>query len=602
MLSVNNLSKQFGPQILFEDINFSLSQSEKVGLVGRNGSGKTTLLKIILGKIAYDGGQIQFPRNYKLGHLEQHISFTKKTVLLECAQFLPEEEKEYSLYKIEKILMGLGFSKDDFQRDPYYFSGGQQIRINLAKVLGQNPNMLLLDEPTNYLDIVSIEWLKNFLRGFKGELMLITHDRNFMDSVVTHVMGLHRKQIKKIKGDTDNYYSKILEEESQYEKTRINQDKKRVELENFVRRFKAKASKAAQAQSRMKQLEKMGQMKELRIEKNLQFEFTYKACPGKILLTADHLKFSYPGSVGPPLIDKFSLIIKAQDRIAIIGKNGKGKSTLMNLISRDFRLDAGEISAHPETKIAFFAQTNISKLDNDKTIIEEIYESNPELQFQKVRNICGTMMFEGEMANKKIAVLSGGERARVMLGKILATPSNLLLLDEPTNHLDMESIQSLANEINDYKGALVVVTHNVELINAFAKRLIIFTESGIIDFDGTYEDFINKGGFEFLEERPLLQPFPLKKMATIKENLLEKNKKLESQSLIAKQIKNLESRIIEIEELTQKIDQKLLDAYRDNNSNDISDFLPLSGKLKNKTNELYQELELLFIQEKEILE
>lgn len=594
MLSANNISKQYGPQTLFEKISFTLSPSEKVGLVGRNGSGKSTLFKLILGQVVLDSGDFFIPKNYKIGHLEQHISFSKQSVLEECCQFLPEEEKEFTSYKVEKILMGLGFSKEDFQKDPRHFSGGWQIRINLAKVLSQNPNLLLLDEPTNYLDIVSIEWLKVFLKNFKGELILITHDRQFMDGIVTHIMGLHRKQIKKIRGNTENYYNKIVEEEIQYEKNRVNLDKKRSELETFINRFKAKASKATLAQSKMKQLEKIGQLDKLKNEKNLQFQFNYSPCPGKILLTAKELSFSYDQSSKQPLIQNFSLIVKSNDRIAIVGKNGKGKTTLLNLLGGELRLDKGEIVTHPSIKMALFAQSNIQRLDEAKTIVEEINESNPSLTFQQTRNICGTVMFEGEMAHKKISVLSGGEKARVMLGKVLAFPSNILLLDEPTNHLDMESIQSLSNEIDDYPGALIVVTHNVELINSFATKLIIFANDKIEIFEGTYQDFLNKGGWEQYENiLPLNNKEKESESKKILKSDLGTNEKKIANIELQNRIKELEKKILEHEELTKKIDQRLMDAYALNDTPAIAEFLPLSGKLKQKIDEFYSTLELL---------
>jgi ATP-binding cassette subfamily F protein 3 len=321
MIQAKNLSKHFGGQELFDRVSFQLGSRERLGLVGRNGSGKSTLFKLILGELSPDFGEITIPKGYRLGALEQHIHFTKSTVLEECIQVLNPDD--FLEHEAEKILFGLGFSDQDMQKDPKSFSGGYQIRINLTKVLLQAPNLLLLDEPTNYLDIVSMRWLKSFLKNFPGEIMLITHDREFMDDVVTHTMGLHRQQLKKVKGDTAKFYEQILQEEEMYEKTRENLDKKRKEMEAFVERFKAKASKAAQAQSRMKALQKMSTMDKLNDVDSLGFRFRFIECPGKQIAEIKHLAFSYDGDNKNALFHNLSFPINREDRIGIIGKNGK---------------------------------------------------------------------------------------------------------------------------------------------------------------------------------------------------------------------------------------------------------------------------------------
>ena len=256
MIQVNSLNKSYGAQTIFKDISFNLGKGDKVGLVGRNGTGKSTLLKILYGNESADSGEIKVPKNYIIGKLDQHISFTQDTVMKECVQSLPVDE-QYDDYKVEKILMGLGMSLEDMQKSPETFSGGYQIRIQLAKVLLGRPDLLLLDEPTNYLDILSLRWLENFLKTYPGEMIIITHDRSFMDQVCTHVMGIDYQSLKKVRGKTKNYYQQMVLEAEIIEKTIANQEKKQKELQAFVDRFKAKASKAKQAQSRVKQLEKM---------------------------------------------------------------------------------------------------------------------------------------------------------------------------------------------------------------------------------------------------------------------------------------------------------------------------------------------------------
>ena len=495
MIQLSNISKHFGIQVLFDDLDLLVGKGERIGFVGRNGSGKSTLFKIILGEITPDGGHLKIPNGYKIGALDQHIHFTKPTVLEECVQLLSEDE-QYDWWKAERILFGLGFTEEDLDKAPESFSGGYQVRINLTKALVQNPNLLILDEPTNYLDIVSLRWLRGFLRSFKGEVLLITHDREFMDSVSTHTIGLTRKRLRKYKGDTAKFYEQVSVSDEIYEQTRLNQEKKKKELQGFVDRFGAKASKAAQAQSRAKQIEKMDTLDKLSEESSLGFKFHYKDCAGKVILEAEDLSFAYTGKAEDDLFTKLSLNIGRHDRIGIIGKNGKGKSTLLNVLAGELEAREGKITTHPSLSTGHFGQTNIERLGVDNTIQNEITESNTELSFAQVRKICGTMMFESDLANKKISVLSGGEKSRVMLGKILAHKSNLLLLDEPTNHLDMESIETLTSEIVNFKGAVVVVTHSELMLRAVATKLVIFHKGIAEFFDGTYDEFLEKIGWE----------------------------------------------------------------------------------------------------------
>lgn len=455
MIQVVGLAKSYGMQVLFDDLNFTLGRGEKIGLVGRNGAGKSTLLKILLEEESPDEGKVTIPSRYRVATLKQHLSFSEPTILQEACLSLPDDQK-FDSFRAEKILMGLGFGLADFSRAPAEFSGGMQIRLNLAKVLLQDPDCLFLDEPTNYLDIVGMRWLTGWLRAFRGELILITHDSGFMDSVTSHTMGLWRQKLVKVPGGTKNFYAKLAEEEDIYEKTRANLDRKRKEMEDFVERFKAKASKATQAQSRMKMLEKMGEMNELAAVQTLDFSFNHVDCPGKTLLEIKDLSFGWDKA--NPLFRDLNFAIQRNDKIAVIGKNGKGKSTLLNVIAGEITADTGSIRQHPSMLLGHFGQTNISRLSSNSTVEEEISSANPGLGQQRVRSICGTMMFSGDLAKKKVSVLSGGERARVLIGKLLARPTNLLLLDEPSNHLDQQSVEALLEELKVYPGAVIVVT------------------------------------------------------------------------------------------------------------------------------------------------
>jgi ATP-binding cassette subfamily F protein 3 len=492
MLQIRNLEKSFGTQPLFEGVSLQMESGERLGLIGRNGHGKSTLFRMILGEEHQDAGDIVMPRGYRVGHLEQHLKFTEPTLLDEGCLGLPEGE-EHCRYKVEAILFGLGFSKDDMERSPHEFSGGYQIRLNLAKVLVSEPNLLLLDEPTNYLDIVSMRWLVSFLRAWQNEMIIISHDREFMDSVTTHTAAIHRCKLRKIRGGTAKLYEQILLEEEIHEKTRANDEKKRAQLQVFIDRFRAKASKAKAVQSKIKLLDKRERLKKLDEVDALDFSFGAAPFEAKNVLTAMNVSFSYPN--GPELIRNFDLSVGSGDRIAIVGKNGKGKSTLLSLIAGELEPLSGTVKPHAEANIGYFGQTNVQRLHPHLSVEGEIYDANPKLDRTRVRGLCGLMMFDGDKAEKKIQNLSGGEKSRVLLGRILATPTNLLLLDEPTNHLDMESIEALVEAIQEFPGAVIIVTHSEMILRAVAEKLVVFQDGGHEVFPGTYDEFIERIGW-----------------------------------------------------------------------------------------------------------
>ncbi|MFA5461336.1 MAG: ABC-F family ATP-binding cassette domain-containing protein, partial [Sulfurimonas sp.] len=413
MIQLINITKNFGKQDLFSGLSFKLNPGNKMGLVGRNGSGKSTLFKIILGEETPDSGEVIIPKGYKIGTLKQYLVFTESTLREEAALAL-EEDMKYDVYRVERILFGLGFTQDDLEKDPLSFSGGYQIRINLAKLLVTEPNLLLLDEPTNYLDILSLRWLKSFLKAFQGEVILITHDRDFMDAVTTHTMGIVRRNLRVIAGDTHKYYEQLKSSDELHEKQKISQDKKVKELEDFIARNKARASTAALAQSKVKQLEKMDLLEDLGYDSTLSFNFNYKDTPAKVLLEVKNLSFGY--TEDNILFKNISFVLEKGQRLGIIGKNGKGKSTLLNTIAGELKPLSGEVHMHPSTAFAHFGQTNIARLHPNSNVMDEIHSANTKLSAQTIRAICGSMMFSGDSAEKKVSLLSGGEKSRVMLG------------------------------------------------------------------------------------------------------------------------------------------------------------------------------------------
>ena len=597
MLQIENLSKSYGSRQLFNQISFKFNPRERLGIVGLNGHGKTTLMRLVIGEESPDEGHIVIPRNYRIGYVRQSLKFNADTVLDEGAAALPAQETD-QVWKVEKILAGLGFRSADLKRRPQELSGGYQVRLNLAKALVAEPDLLLLDEPTNFLDITSIRWIESFLSRWPRELMLITHDRSFMDQVVTHTLGIHRQGVRKIQGDTAKYYQQVAQDEEIYEKTRLNDERRQKEVELFISRFRAKARLAGMVQSRIKTLEKMKKKDKLSSIKMLEFQFRSCPFPGKQVMRVQGLSFGYPGQ--PSLINDFGLTVAAGDRICVVGPNGRGKSTLMQLLADKLAAAKGQISCHPQVQLGFFEQSNVSDLVDARTIEEEILDAAGDGNRQLARNICGGMLFSGDDALKKIGILSGGEKSRVMLGKVLATPKNLLFLDEPTNHLDMQSCDALLAAIDDFDGTVVMVTHNEMFLHALAERLVVFQGGGIEVFEGGYQEFLDQGGW--LEEnqpesgagaeasREHSKPKTSKKALRRERSTIisEKSRRL---APLKKQIAQLETVIMEQEEVLENLNQQMLSASQKGNGRQIADTSKKIHICQSTIDDLFSDLE-----------
>jgi len=591
MLNIDAISKSFGDQILLDTAGFRINPGERVGLVGRNGHGKTTLLNMISGSDHPDEGSISCPTGYRIGFLSQKIVFTEGRLIDEAMLGLLEHEKDHS-WKAEKILAGLGFTQNDLTKDPYVFSGGFQVRLNLAKVLVSEPDLLILDEPTNYLDITSIRWISRFLISWPREVLLVTHDRGFMDNVVTHIAGIHRHKIKKIRGDTSKYYLQVAQDEEVYEKTRQNEEKRKKEMELFISRFRAKARLANMVQSRIKTLEKSETKDKLQKLKNLEFSFNSLPFSGKQILMIENLSFGWQSDT--PLINNFSLTVYPDDRIAVIGKNGKGKTTFLKLISGNLNSISGGIKINPGVHIGYFEQTNVQSLNDNFTVEDELIFSSPDSDRQTARNICGAMMFEKDAALKKISILSGGEKSRVMLGKLLMSPLNLLLLDEPSNHLDIEACDSFVCALDNFEGAVVIVTHNEMFLHSLANRLVVFKNNAVEVFEGTYQEFLDKEGWE--DEEALIDKKPKNSVLSKKairqkksEIITQKSRKIKP---IKQKIETLENDIENNEELISKTNEKLLEASSNQDGRKIQSLAKELAKFENLNEILFEELEI----------
>lgn len=600
MIQVSNLEKSYGKQVLFDNVSFTIAPGERIGLVGRNGHGKSTFFRMLIGEDHPDSGIINVPDHYSIGHLSQHLRFTEKTVLKEaCLGLKPNEYGIDETYKVETVLLGLGFSAADIELDPKDLSGGYQVRLSLAKVLVSEPNLLLLDEPTNYLDIVSIRWIKKFLSNWQNELILITHDRSFMDTVISHTMAIHRCKVRKMIGSTDKLYQQILLEEEIHEQTRVNEAKKRKVTEDFINRFRAKATKAKAVQSRVKSLERKGVLEKLSHIKNLDFQFKSAPFNGKRLLEVQNLSFSYDKDT-KPLIEDFSIAVGKHDRIAIIGQNGRGKTTLLSILAGELTPQSGNISHHPAMKVAYFGQANIERLNPELTVEEEVASVQPEHHRTSVRSICGLMMFSGDDALKKVDVLSGGEKSRVLLAKLLVSPANMLMLDEPTNHLDMESVDSLTEAINDFEGAVIIVTHNEMLLHAMATRLVVYDGGKVTLFEGTYQDFLDRVGWSDEGEigtvsgKPDVVPtkqINKKEMRRLRAELVTERSKATGE--MKKRIAEIESTITKLEKKAGDESQELIEVSHKGDRDSIRRLSKSIDDTKGKIEVLFIELDEL---------
>ncbi|MBU1043867.1 MAG: ATP-binding cassette domain-containing protein [Candidatus Omnitrophica bacterium] len=605
MIELRDISKSFGGQELFENGSFSIGSNEKIGLVGRNGHGKTTLFSLINGTLSADSGTIVIPKHYRIGYLKQDISFSQDTVVKEVYQSMPHSDLD-NTWMAEKVLHGLGFTDQDMLRPPQEFSGGFQVRINLAKILVSEVNLLLLDEPNNYLDVVAIRWLIRFLNQWSGELILITHDRCFMDAVTTHILGIYRKKLRKIKGDTQRFYDQIAQEEEIYEKTRVRDERKRKKTEVFINKFRAKARQAGMAQSRIKSLAKIEKKEKLESIKTFNISFNAAEFGAANMMNVTNLSFAYEQH-SQPLFENVSFRIGKRQRLCVIGKNGKGKSTLLKVLAGHLNPINGSIKTHPKLEIGFYAQTNVAELNSERTILDELKSVDPDALGQRVRSVCGSLLFSQDLALKPISVLSGGEKSRVMLGKILLKPTHLLLLDEPTNHLDLESSEALCEAIDNFEGSVIMVTHNELFLDRIAESLLIFDGQGVNFFDGTYADFLAKIGWQDEEVSLKSQTQKIESNAPFidrktRKRLIADLRHDKSKALkpLEIQITDFENKISDLENRLKKVNDELVEAAYASDAQTIAALAKESKCLPAQIDEHYNDLDKIF-QKYEIL-
>ena len=520
MLTVSKLNKSFGPQTLFSDITLRLLRGERVGLVGPNGAGKTTLFSIILGVEESDGGIIELDRGTCIGFLPQESAPTGEETVVELAASISAEmESVYHTLrewpdpdatqridalnqfieldghnveaKAKRILAGLAFRADDFDKPVNTLSGGWIMRAHLARLLVMEPDLLMLDEPTNHLDLETLGWFQRQLKRYSGAILTISHDREFLNGICDGILEISHGKLHRYQGNYENYLKQKAEREAQHLAAYQNQQREIAHLESFISRFRAKASKASQAQARIKQLEKMERIDAPEsMEATISFSFPQPQRSGQRVATLQNIRQAYGDLV---VYKDLNLEIEKQQRIVLVGPNGAGKSTLLKILGDIIPIEAGTRELGLNVSVGYFSQQRVDVLDMERSVLDEATDGiESSITEQKARGILGAFLFRGDDVFKKVRVLSGGEKSRLALVKLLLDPPNLLLLDEPTTHLDMPSIDAFIEALKNYTGTIIFVSHDVHFIRAIAKNTIQIEAGKVTPYAGDYDYYLRK--------------------------------------------------------------------------------------------------------------
>lgn len=602
MLNIHNLSVSFGGTYLFEEVTFRLGAGDRVGLVGKNGAGKSTMLKMLAGEFKPDNGTIATEKEVKIGFLRQDIDFVKGRTVLEEAYQAFEEIKYYEAkidqinhqlgtrtdyesieygelieqlsdfqhqYEIhggynyigdtEKILLGLGFKREDFNNQTDTFSGGWRMRIELAKLLLQSNDILLLDEPTNHLDIESIIWLEGFLKNFPGVVVIVSHDKMFLDNVTNRTIEISLGKAYDFNKPYSEYL--ILREEIREKQlaTQKNQQKKIEETEKLIEKFRAKASKASMAQSLIKKLDRVERI-EVDEDDNsvMNISFPVSVTPGRVVVEAEKVTKAYGDKI---ILKDISLLVERGSKIAFVGQNGQGKSTFIKAIVNEFEYE-GLIKLGHNVQLGYFAQNQAEYLDGEKTLLDTMLEAANDTNRTKVRDMLGAFLFRGDDVEKKVKVLSGGERNRLALCRLLLQPINVLVMDEPTNHLDIKSKNVLKAALQNFEGTLLLVSHDRDFLQGMANTVYEFKDQKIREYLGDINFFLeqrNVQNMREIEKKDTVKNTTVETINTASKNLSYEEQK--TQKALQNKLSKIESQINQLEKEIIKDDENLARNY-----------------------------------------
>lgn len=622
MLSISNLNFYFGSRALYEGANLHIKPRAKIGLIGANGTGKSTLLRLISGEYTPDGGNISKSGECTIGFLNQDLlSYQTDDSILEVAMQaferqlelqklidkvlhkmetnyedkdvdqLAKLQEEFELLdgytiqsKTEEILEGLGFTTADLTRPLRLFSGGWRMRVMLAKLLLQKPSLLLLDEPTNHLDLPSIEWVEKYIHDYEGAIVVVSHDRYFLDRTIDHIAEVSGAKITLYPGNYSFYTEeKALRNEVQ-KGAFENQQAQIRQTERFIERFKAKASKAKQVQSRVKALDRIDIIDDVIDEKaKVNFKFNFGTQPGRFILFLEHVSKAYGDKV---ILKNTSATINRGDKIALIGANGKGKSTLLRVISGTEQIEGERRTGHNVIE-SFFAQHQLESLQVENTLLEELKSTGTTKTEMELRSVLGCFLFSGEEVFKKIKVLSGGEKSRVALAKVLISEANFLLLDEPTNHLDMQSVNILIQALQQYEGTYVVVSHDRYFVSNIANKIWYIEDNEVKEYPGSFDEYETWMSTRTSEQAPVAKSKEKPKPELAPVEVTPKSKSTE------KEIEKLESQIMTLENELETIEHDMAALAQASKFDDLKNLELKRNEVQNKLDETTASWELL---------
>ena len=615
MISLNNIMLMRGSQILLRHVSLVIHKGHRTGVIGRNGCGKTSLFRALSGDIALEEGEIEMPNGLRRSSMAQetpgsrrsaldfvldaHVDFRRleesikqaekggNNLLLADLFGKLEEIDGYDItHRAERLLSGLGFAVDEFDRPVSNFSGGWRVRLNLAAALMCPSDLLMLDEPTNHLDLEATIWLEQWLQGYQGTILLISHDRAFLDSVINNVISFDNGGLDCYKGNYSSYEKQRAEKMALQQALYVKQQRRKSEIQDFVRRFSAKATKAKQAQSRLKELHRMEDIAPAHVDSPFRFQFPQLDEPSSYLMQMDSLSIGFD----KPLVEKIELNVRSESRFGLLGFNGSGKSTLLKILSGQMQQLDGDIIRSKKLKIGYFAQHQVDELDQQATPIELIQKEEGYASEQQIRDYLGGFDFRGTRVSETIKNFSGGEKARLALAKVAWQKPNLLLLDEPTNHLDLEMCHALTVALQSYQGAMVVVSHDRHLLVNTVDEFYSIHKGVFAEFKGDlkdYEKWLSTQTFsdfdaqaEAAEMASAIAPPKLDKKEK-RQQAADRRKKL---APLSKQERRLEAEIEKIQSKLTKIESSLGDdsMYLEANKNDLNALIQEQGALKSK--------------------